>query len=346
MFFRTIALLMLVVFTATVAVTQKSLAHSSVFFQPNILIDQSLPQETVAKNLTESERLDELNSSEFANPTNGLPEVSPVQPIAIAQSENYAGRSLTDDDRTNIERLLRSKGIPLTSKHSPTGSPLVILHDTASSLEKKNFEKHKKEGRGPLGLGVSVWVTRQGATLLARLQDFYEPYRPTTTQFEKAADILRQDQRESLFRQVWQSTTENGHTQALKEALSNKDLEKNEIEMQYQSAITQLDSSSDKILTTATWTVESICKTLNDGDQSIAKVGKLSELKNACGGIKNYFEIRNQRVKNSVPIEIGQFGDTCKEGDDKCDRNSCNAKNRNLIKFDKKSPILILNMKT
>jgi hypothetical protein len=322
MFFRTIALLILVVFTATVAVTQKTLAHSSVFSQPNISIDQRLPQDNIAKNLTESERLDELNSSELA-------EVSPVQPIAIAKAENHVGRPLTVDDRENIKKILGENNIIPTSKFSPLGNPRVILHDTAYDMgcdkndECESLNNHKnKTNRGPLGNGVSAWIRVKKDAVIAR-PNFYEKRRPTTTHFEKVAD---QDQfslekRKKMFRDIWKSTTENSKKKSLNQALIGLGLEEWEIKKEQAEAKEQLDGSVEKrdentgkvttanIFTTATWAVEKICdENRISGGTSVALPGQMETLKANCIKADNYFMERNQRISNSVPIEILQVG--------------------------------------
>jgi hypothetical protein len=199
------------------------------------------------------------------------------------------------------------------------------LHDTAVILPPARLEQERREGRGPLGLGVSIYAPRGGNAIVAR-PNFYELRRPTTTEFEKAADVLVQSQRESLFRRIWRSTTAAGRKQALDQALSNLNLQPGEIATEQRKAEVQLNSSGDKIYTTGTWTAETICNTYNGGNRSIASS---SDLGAACAAVKNYFTVRNQRVNNSVPIEILQVGAKSSSGN----QNSCNASNSNLTPF-------------
>jgi hypothetical protein len=126
-------------------------------------------------------------------------------------------------------------------------------------LNAKNLENHQKKARGPLGIGVSAFMPRKGTALVTR-PDFYERGRPTTTEFEKAADVLGRGQRESLFRQIWRSASEDTRKQALDRVLSDKNLQPNEIETERKTATMQLDSSGGKVFTTAVWTVEEFCK--------------------------------------------------------------------------------------
>jgi hypothetical protein len=310
MFFRTIGLLLLVILTATVAVTQKSLAYSPSVSQPVTINSASL----------ETDVAQQLNLPEV------LPQVDAEQPdILIAQvGTNYAGRTLAPTERTRLENYLRSKNISTTSPFLPPGNPRFILHDTAVILPPARLEQERREGRGPLGLGVSIYAPRGGNAIVAR-PNFYELRRPTTTEFEKAADVLVQSQRESLFRRIWRSTNSAGRRQGLDLALSSLSLQSDEIAKEQKKAVDQLESSS-KIFTTGTWTAETICNIYEGGNKSIALS---SDLGAACGAARNYFNTRNERVNNSVPIEILQVGAKSSSGN----QNSCTGSNGNLIPF-------------
>jgi hypothetical protein len=319
MLFRTIALLLLVVLTATVAVTQKSLAYSPAAPQPKTSM-VSIPAESTTTTTT-PEQLIPLAAISLA------PDVEQPDPLIaqVAGITNYAGRTLAPAERNRLETFLRSKNINTTSPFFPPGNPRFIIHDTAVILPLARLEQEQREGRGPLGLGVSIYAPRTSNAVVAR-PNFYELRRPTTTQFEKAADVLVQSQRESLFRRIWRSTTAVGRKQALDRALSNLNLQPGEIATEQKKAAAQLSSSSDKVFTTATWTVESVCNAYNGGDKLIANSGDLDA---ACRAVKTYFTVRNQRVNNSVPIEILQVGAKSSSGN----QNSCNAQNSNLIPF-------------
>jgi hypothetical protein len=302
MFFRTIALVFLVIFTATMAITQKSLAYSPLDPAP------------VTEPLTSS-GLEPITFPEIISTAENLAvdESEPEQLIAQGGS-NYAGRALAPNERTRLESFLRSKNISTTSPFSPPGNPRFILHDTAVILPPARLEKERFEGRGPLGLGVSIYAPRGSNAIVAR-PNFYELRRPTTTEFEKASDVLNQSRREDLFRRIWRSTNSAGRRQGLDRALSNLGLQSDEIVKEQKKAVDQLESSS-KIFTTGTWTAETICNIYEGGNKSIAAS---SDLGAACGAAKNYFTVRNQRVNNSVPIEILQVGAKSDQGN----QNSC-----------------------
>jgi hypothetical protein len=311
MFFRTIALLLLVVLTATIAVTQKSLAYSP-----------TEPPVSITAATTNSEQLSPLDLLNVAPAITAETE----QPDSlIAQGgTNYAGRALAPSERTRLESFLRSKNISTTSPFSPPGNPRFILHDTAVILPPARLEKERFEGRGPLGLGVSVYAPRGSNAITAR-PNFYELRRPTTTEFEKASDVLNQSRREDLFRRIWRSTNSDGRRQGLDRALSNLSLQSDEIAKEQKKAVAQLESNA-KIFTTGTWTAETICNIYEGGNKSIATSNDLGA---ACASAKNYFAVRNQRVNNSVPIEILQVGAKSDRGN----QNSCTANNSNLTPF-------------
>jgi hypothetical protein len=286
MFLRAIAFLFIMMLTATVAVTQNSWTRRIVS-EAKISIVQSIP-------------------------TNILPNQ-----LEIATAKNFAGLVLAATDRDRISDLLRSKNIIATSPFKPPSPPRFILHDTGTDLNAKNLENHQKAARGPLGIGVSAYLPREGAAVVAR-PDLYERGRPTTTEFEKAADVLGRSERESLFRQIWQSTPDGVQKQALDQALKDKNLEPHELEIEQKTATQQL-TSGGKVFTTAVWAVEAACQMFNDGETSIA-----SDLPASCAKAQKYFDLRNQRVSSSVPIEIVQPGG---QG------NSCSVKGSGAIPF-------------
>ncbi len=280
MLLRAIAFLLLVVMTATVVVTQNSWTHKMVS-EAKISIIQRFPYGVLR------------NYPEISIDNNG--------------GKNFAGLALPAPDRARITEILKSKNIIAASPFKPPAKPLFILHDTGTDLNNKNLENHQKEARGPLGIGASVFLPREGAALVTR-PDFYERSRPTTTEFEKAADVLGRSQRENLFRQIWRSTPEDIRQQTLDQVLSDKNLQPNEIETERKTATAQLNSSGERVFTTAVWTVEEICKISKDG---------AAELKAPCAEVQKYFDRRNQRVSSSVPIEIvqpGGQGSSCSVG--------------------------------
>jgi hypothetical protein len=190
------------------------------------------------------------------------------------------------------------------------------------------LERERQLGRGPLGLGVNAFLPRDNSAILAR-PNFYEPRRPTTTEFEKASDILAQAERERLLRQVWQAATGDARRQALDTALANLNLSSSEIAKEQKEASAKLSAASGKIFTTATWSVEAICSRYNNGDRAVVAPDREDNLRSACGTLTNYFNIRNNRVKSTVAAEIVQAGVRSERGN----QNTCDAGNSNIATF-------------
>jgi hypothetical protein len=186
------------------------------------------------------------------------------------------------------------------------------------------LDRERQAGRGPLGLGVNAYLPRDNSAVLAR-PNFYEARRPTTTEFEKASDVMAIADRDRLFRQVWRSTNGDARRQALDTALANLGLSSSEVAKEQQEASTKLAAASGKIFTTATWSIEVICSRLNNGDR-VAAPNQEDPLRSACTSLTNYFNIRNSRVRSSVATEIIQVGARSDRGN----QNTCSASNGNI----------------
>lgn len=197
-------------------------------------------------------------------------------------------------------------------------------------MSSSSLELERKAGRGPLGLGVNNYLPRDNDAVIAR-PNFYELRRPSTTEFEKAGDILVRDDRERLLRQVWSATNNNARSQALDTALANLGLTPSEVAKEQKDAQTKLTASSGRIFTTATWAVESICTRFNNGESAaiLFSENRKNTLTTACGTLTNYFNIRNNRIRSSVTTEIIQVGARSAGGN----QNTCDAKNNNIAPF-------------
>jgi hypothetical protein len=263
------------------------------------------------------------------SPQSPKPPVTPAPTIPTSPI-NHANRSLTPIERDKISTYLRDRKIATSLLFTPPTDPRFILHDTSVLMSASALERERLAGRGPLGLGVNNYLPRDANAVLAR-PNFYELRRPTTTEFEKASDILDRDDRERLFRQVWNATNSTARRQALDTALSNLGLTPREIATEQKEAQPKLSASSGRIFTTATWAVESICTRYNNGDSADILVNDSKEetLSNACGTLTNYFTIRNNRVRSSVATEIVQVGARSEKGN----QNTCDARNGNIAAF-------------
>lgn len=187
------------------------------------------------------------------------------------------------------------------------------------------LEAERRIGRGPLGLGINAFIPRNNAAVLTR-PNFYESRRPTTTEFEKASDILAKPIRERYLRQAWRATTEDAKRQALDNALANLGLSTSEIAKEQKEARAKLAASSGRIFTTATWSVEWLCSRYNSGDRSMVIPGREDAMRGACAPLTKYFNVRNSRVKSSVTAEIVQVGVRSPRGN----QNTCSASNGNV----------------
>ncbi|WP_310487700.1 hypothetical protein [Chamaesiphon sp. VAR_69_metabat_338] len=252
-----------------------------------------------------------------------LPTPTPTtSPLAPA---NYTNRALTAAERDRITAYLRSRSLSPSAPVSALADTRFILHDTSVVMAPSTLDRERRLGRGPLGLGVNAFLPRENTAVLAR-PNFYEPRRPTTTEFEKASDILAKPERERLLRQVWRSTNPNAQRQALDAALANLGLSAGEIASEHKEARGKLTAASGRIYTTATWSVESICTRFNSGDRSVANPGQEASLSSACAPLSNYFNIRNTRVKSTVAAEIVQVGVRSERGN----QNTCSVSNPNI----------------
>jgi hypothetical protein len=90
--------------------------------------------------------------------------------------------------------------------------------------ESANVVKHRSEERGPLDEGAAVWVLRTGEAVVAR-PNFFDPQRPTATEYEKRADLLiSQEQRERAFQAIWKAAKPAIQQQATQQSLAGLEL--------------------------------------------------------------------------------------------------------------------------
>jgi hypothetical protein len=261
-------------------------------------------------------------SSPSPKPTAPSPKPTPASPPS-QQVTNRGGTPITAAERQKLTSYLQQQGIGIPSQVSGLNSPTFILHDTSILLSSSQLERELREGRGPLGLGVNVYVPRSSNAVVAR-PNFYEMRRPTTTEFEKGSDILSRSERERLMRQVWSSANSSSRSQGLNLALANLRLTPSEQKKEQAAAAKQLGSSGDKVFTTATWTIEQICNRHSQGDRSMAI--NSASMSSACDRLSGYFRTRNERVRSSIAVEILQVGARSEKGN----QNTCDPRNSNI----------------
>jgi hypothetical protein len=262
-------------------------------------------------------------------PKNPLPGTSkPNSSSSPKFATNHTNRVFSVGERDKIAAYLRSRNVNSSLAVNNLADPRFILHDTSFIMSPSLLDRERRSGRGPLGLGVNAYLPGQDASVVAR-PNFYEARRPTTTEFEKASDILDRQDREQLLRQAWKSTNDTARRQALDTALANLDLSAAEIATEKTGAVEKLSAESGRIFTTATWAVEGICNRYNKGDRSVAASSQENSLNSACDTLGDYFNIRNSRVKSSVAVEIIQVGARSETGS----QNTCSASNPNIAEL-------------
>ncbi len=328
LFFQRILPLSLLFLVAIITVVSIDLSSAAI---PNDAIVQKITSPGLSTPTEPSTPSSTENPVIIPVPTPQSPTIPPTNPSTVPQSPiNHANRSLTPEERDKISAYLRDRKIATSLLLTPPADPRFILHDTSVLMSASALERERLAGRGPLGLGVNNYLPRDANAVLAR-PNFYEARRPTTTEFEKASDILAVNDREKLFRQVWRATNVTARRQALDTALTNLGLTPSEIAKEQKEAQTKLSASSGRIFTSATWAVESICDRYNNGESANIVINDSGEetLSNACGPLTNYFNIRNNRVRSSVTTEIIQVGARSAKGN----QNTCDAKNSNIAAF-------------
>jgi hypothetical protein len=259
-----------------------------------------------------------------------LPKVSEETWRLIGGVADNAGKTLSSAEKTMIEELLKKYGLPPASPLTAMSGAKFLLHDTSSPVSTATIEKETK-AKGPIGKGVSAWVPREGAATIAR-PEFYESKRPSTSEYEKGIDIIKQADREKLLKEIWKVTKTAEQEASLDRALAGTGLDANEIKKQKTGAESFFKGAAIKDLpdgsrSTAAWAVGEICaKAESSGVAIVAIDGKSVEFDTGCKKLAKYFKERTARVSSIVGVEIVQVG----VKDEKGDQNTCNPANPNV----------------
>lgn len=281
------------------------------------------PGLTIPTNPSSSPKPTKSPTTPSTTPTSPKPKPPTTPTTPIQRITNRGGTPLSSTERGKLAAYLQQQGVSVPGQVSGVNSPSFILHDTSILLSNSQLERELREGRGPLGLGVNVYVPPRSNAVVAR-PNFYEVRRPTTTEFEKGSDILSITDRERLMRQVWSVTNSNGRSQGLDKSLVNLRLTASEQKKEQEGAAKQLAMGGSKIFTTATWTIEQICSRYSQGDRLIAI--NAASMGSSCSQLANYFKTRNERVRSSIAVEILQVGARSESGN----QNTCDPRNSNI----------------
>ena len=247
-------------------------------------------------------------------------EVSQDRPERDLVDQNWAGRSLSQPDREGLaEFLFDDIGVtPGDITHDVQGATF-LLHDTSGASSRATIEAKAQNARGPLGSGPNVFIPDTGREILQR-PNFFDPRRPTTTEFEKGTDIQDQATRETGFRAVWAATNPTQRDTAITRALAGLPLTNAEIATERTGATNQLNASSGKIFTTATWAIREICAEVDRSSAAtVANGGQESALTSACTDVTPLLTARRQRIGSTVSVELVQQGARRKGNQNTCD---------------------------
>ena len=284
-----------------------------------------------------------------------LPTVSDATWRSIGGVAHNAGKPLSDAEKTNIKGILGKTTLPAAT---PLATPIagrLLLHDTSSPVGAAGIQKQKKDGRGPRGKGVAAFVPATGGADVTR-PNFFEGRRPSTTEFEKDLEAFKdpadakldigkqvaawKSRRDDLFRAAWAATLPAKQDAAFDAAMAGTGLTPAEIKEEKTGNALPHDNddfnpgvgpalksgSTERVTTSASWTVEEICKLVGGGNGTgVAVAGKEADLVKACTGLKGYFAERATRITSTVAVEIVEPGVL----DSKKSKDTCNPKNPN-----------------
>jgi hypothetical protein len=280
---------------------------------------------------------------------------TPMSPDAVKNATAAVGAAKVTADQATLDReaLLKPGTVQST----------FILHDTAAAVSADGIKTQVRENRGPLGRGVTAYAPRDAAPTITR--PFFETFRPTTTEFEKALDVFATDEekkknefkpdvlkarRDAAFRKVWQLTNPAIRRTLVEAAITGMELTPAELKIELEGkdkktkegtkhepgALEQLNDPTAKatIYTTATWTIQLISFFAQWGlfGFAVAAKGKLNELRAAAAAVDPYFRARNAITGTTNTVEIVQPGASA-AGQKVDHKNTCSPNNPLNQKF-------------
>jgi hypothetical protein len=263
-----------------------------------------------------------------------LPTVSDQVWRMIGGIADNAGKTLADWEKTKIEELFKKGTMALGTPLASVSGPKVLLHDTSVLMGAAKLQSEKGKGRGPLGAGVAAWVPVAGDATVAR-PHLFESKRPSTSEFEKGIDLIKQADREQAVKDIWAATKSAEKDPALDGALAGTGLAAAEITSVKKGATGFLDGTiADKDLpdgskSAGTWAVGDLCgKAAGAGTAAVAVDKKDADFDAGCNKLAAYFPARAARVASIVPIEIVQVGVI--DPDPTKNRDTCNPEKGNV----------------
>lgn len=245
-----------------------------------------------------------------------------------AKKDDWAGKTIPKDEKQGLAiSLFQDIGVAPVKSFGSVAGAKFLLHDTSGASSRAHLETEAKKARGPLGSGPNVFVPATGQEIIQR-PDFYDPRRPTTTEFEKGEDLLREADRETALRKVWKATNTAAKDKALADALTGLPLSAKEVADEKKGAKDKLDATSGKIFSTGNWAVAEICRReKKEGAAAVAVKGKEADLTSGCKVIGPVLEARAQRARATVSVELVQVG--VKKGAKS--ENTCDPSNPDIL---------------
>jgi hypothetical protein len=222
---------------------------------------------------------------------------------------NMAGKILTDGDITKAKA--GSPGAPVSSP--VTGilkGATFVLHDPAGVLGASDIGRRAGLGRRSSGEGPGAYVPETGDPTVAHTPMF-GPRRPTSTQFEKGQDIMKEADRNAGYRAIWRATARDTRESLLDDVLRNQGSDKKEAKSERDKAIKSLESGSGIVTSAGAWATEDICALIPRTPATLVNISddqkKPEILRNACANMANLFSTRRARIGTHTNVEIMQI---------------------------------------
>jgi hypothetical protein len=138
----------------------------------------------------------------------------------VDEDGSPVGRLLTEREREKILLILGESPRRKSSFVPGPQPPLMILHDTAGQLSREELLNRRQYTRSPLGDGIAVYVPREGKPIITR-PEFFTPYRPTATAYEKGLDFMSESDRNRELRQVWNAASPKARQKAIQQVIAS-----------------------------------------------------------------------------------------------------------------------------
>lgn len=256
-----------------------------------------------------------------------LPEVPSHFEDTVDEDGSPVGRLLTEKEREKILLILGESPHRKSSFVPGPQPPLMILHDTAGQLSREELLNRRPYTHSPLGDGIAVYVPREGKPIITR-PEFFTPYRPTATAYEKGLDFMSESDRNRELRQVWNAASPKARQKAVQQVIIR--LKERPQDLANRTALwfnAASDSAFDAYLadhphqvdggkTTAIWAIAGLCSQVLSQEQQAkqwaASPQTVKPLIQACRRVNPLLQANRTRLASSVNVEIVQMeGSDC-----------------------------------